>query len=54
MTLSLPDTDEFLWVGCRFADRCPRVLDVCRRVVPTETVVNGRTVKCHLDTNGSG
>lgn len=52
VSLSVSDTDEFLRVGCRFAERCPRVLDVCRRVVPADAVVDGRTVKCHLYTTG--
>ena len=39
-------------VGCRFANRCPKVMDVCRRVTPElRTVVDGATtsrVACHL------
>jgi oligopeptide/dipeptide ABC transporter ATP-binding protein len=37
--------------GCRFASRCPKVMDVCRRVTPTLQVVNDgseRRVACHL------
>ncbi len=35
--------------GCRFADRCPRVMDICRRVdPPVATVATGHTVACHL------
>jgi peptide/nickel transport system ATP-binding protein len=48
IALSASDTDDYLQAGCRFAARCPRVLDICRRVVPAETVVDGRMVKCHL------
>jgi oligopeptide/dipeptide ABC transporter ATP-binding protein len=40
-------------VGCRFASRCPFVMDVCRTVapplLPTE---DGRHVACHLYTEG--
>lgn len=41
-------------VGCRFAGRCPKVMDVCTRVTPTlipvrdETSGNVRQVACHL------
>jgi oligopeptide/dipeptide ABC transporter ATP-binding protein len=34
--------------GCRFAPRCPLVMDVCREVVPPETTFAGVRVACHL------
>ena len=37
--------------GCRFAKRCPRVMDVCRAVTPQLRAVSGmaeRRVACHL------
>ena len=34
--------------GCRFADRCPRVMDICRTQEPPDVSANGRLVKCHL------
>ena len=36
--------------GCRFADRCPKVMDGCDNIVPTLHVVNGseHNVACHL------
>ena len=35
--------------GCRFADRCPFVKEVCRQVLPLERPVGkGRTAACHL------
>ncbi|MBD3648801.1 MAG: ABC transporter ATP-binding protein, partial [Pseudomonadales bacterium] len=35
--------------GCRFADRCPEVMDHCRRVTPKDIIVSDRhTVACHL------
>ena len=39
--------------GCRFAGRCPRVMDVCRRVTPQLLPLAGeptRRVACHLYT----
>jgi peptide/nickel transport system ATP-binding protein len=36
-------------VGCRFADRCPVAMDVCRTVVPPlVTLADGHTAACHL------
>ena len=36
--------------GCRFADRCPKVMDGCDTIVPTLHAVNGseHNVACHL------
>ena len=35
--------------GCPFAPRCPRVMDVCRRVMPgVERIATGHWVRCHL------
>ena len=35
--------------GCRFAARCPEVMDVCRQVVPVEVrFPDGVRVACHL------
>jgi peptide/nickel transport system ATP-binding protein len=48
VSLAASDDTTFLRVGCRFADRCPRVMDVCRSVEPADIDVDGRTVKCHL------
>ena len=36
--------------GCRFADRCPKVMDGCDTIVPTLHAVNGseHNIACHL------
>jgi oligopeptide/dipeptide ABC transporter ATP-binding protein len=34
--------------GCRFADRCDRVWDLCHRKLPAWIEQNGRGVRCHL------
>ncbi len=49
-TVRLADVDreEYLKQGCRFAGRCPLVMDVCRREVPADLDVDGVLVKCHL------
>jgi oligopeptide transport system ATP-binding protein len=42
-----------LSAGCPFADRCPRVMDICRQIEPGRTeVAPGQWVRCHL--YGSG
>lgn len=40
--------EEYLAVGCKFAARCPRVMDVCRRIQPPETAEGTWKVRCHL------
>lgn len=49
-TVKLSDTEheEYLKEGCRFAGRCPLVMDVCRHTVPPELQVDDVLVKCHL------
>jgi oligopeptide/dipeptide ABC transporter ATP-binding protein len=34
--------------GCPFADRCPKVMEVCRRVRPALQQIEGVQVACHL------
>jgi len=48
--VSLSDLEhvEYLKQGCRFAGRCPQVMDRCRREVPADLSVNGVLVRCHL------
>jgi peptide/nickel transport system ATP-binding protein len=43
------DTEEYLRVGCKFAGRCPHVMDVCRRAAPQDVEVDGVLTKCHLN-----
>jgi peptide/nickel transport system ATP-binding protein len=42
------ETDEFMHTGCKFAGRCPAVMDICRKQVPPNFVHEGRLVKCFL------
>jgi peptide/nickel transport system ATP-binding protein len=40
--------------GCRFANRCPHVMDICRQVTPGLTSpLPGRQVRCHLYGEGN-
>jgi peptide/nickel transport system ATP-binding protein len=49
-TVNLNETEqeEYLKQGCRFAGRCPMVMDVCKTVVPPDIRVEDVLVKCHL------
>lgn len=46
--LSDTEQDEYLRQGCRFAGRCPRVMDICRTTPPPDFEVEGAQVACHL------
>ena len=46
--LSDTEQDEYLRQGCRFAGRCPMVMDKCRATPPPDFNVEGAHVSCHL------
>ncbi len=46
--LSDTETDDYLRQGCRFAGRCPHVMDICRATPPPDVTVEGAHVSCHL------
>jgi peptide/nickel transport system ATP-binding protein len=48
VVLARPETEEYLQAGCKFAGRCPYVMDICTQVVPKDLLADGRMVKCHL------
>jgi peptide/nickel transport system ATP-binding protein len=50
VTLMELEQDEYLRVGCKFAGRCPMVMEICKGTVPPEVDVDGVLVKCHLYT----
>lgn len=47
VTLAELEQQEYMRQGCRFAGRCPVVMDVCKRVVPADIYVDDVLVKCH-------
>ena len=47
-SLAVLDTEEYTRTGCRYAGRCPAVMDICKREVPRDVTVEGRAVKCFL------
>jgi peptide/nickel transport system ATP-binding protein len=47
--INLADMDaRFSSTGCKFASRCPHVMDICRQQIPPDFVHEGRMVKCFL------
>jgi peptide/nickel transport system ATP-binding protein len=46
--LSVADVEEYKLTSCRFAGRCPHVMDVCRQQTPGVHQVANRAVKCFL------
>jgi peptide/nickel transport system ATP-binding protein len=54
-TVKLTNTEheEYLKQGCRFAGRCPLVMDICKQEAPAEVVVDEVLVKCHKYTGNA-
>lgn len=50
INLSSTEHEEYLRQGCKFAGRCPRVMEVCKVVTPPDVSVDNVLVKCHLYT----
>jgi peptide/nickel transport system ATP-binding protein len=51
VVLARAETEEFTRAGCKFASRCPRVMDICTNTVPPDVLLDGQMVKCHLYQN---
>jgi peptide/nickel transport system ATP-binding protein len=48
--LGTTEVKEYGRVGCKFAGRCPQVMDICRQVDPPDVQVERQMVKCYLYT----
>jgi peptide/nickel transport system ATP-binding protein len=48
VTLSDLEHEEYLRAGCKFAGRCPEVMEICKSEMPADITVNGVQVKCYL------
>jgi peptide/nickel transport system ATP-binding protein len=48
-TVSLTELEheEYLRKGCKFAGRCPLVMEICKSVPPKNIIIDGVLVKCH-------
>jgi len=51
--LGTTEVKEYGRIGCKFAGRCPQVMDVCRQADPPDVEADGRTVKCYLYQKGN-
>lgn len=55
ITLTDIEQEEYLRRGCKFAGRCPQVMDICKDVEPVDLTIGEVQVKCHLyDSPSSG
>jgi len=50
ISLGTTEVKEYGRVGCKFAGRCPHVMEICRQVDPPDVQVERRMVKCYLYT----
>jgi peptide/nickel transport system ATP-binding protein len=48
ISLTELEHEEYLRKGCKFAGRCPNVMDICKTEVPADLVIDNVLVKCHL------
>ena len=48
MELSESEQEEYLRVGCKFAGRCPHVMERCKTEAPKDVSVDDVLVKCFL------
>ena len=48
ITLAELEHEEYLRQGCKFAGRCPDVMEKCKSIVPEDIHVDDVLVKCHL------
>jgi peptide/nickel transport system ATP-binding protein len=50
ITLGTTEVKEYGRIGCKFAGRCPHVMDICRKADPPDVQVGKQIVKCYLYT----
>ncbi len=48
IALGTTEVKEYGRIGCKFAGRCPHVMDICRKADPPDIQVGTQTVKCYL------
>lgn len=53
VVLGAADASSATRTGCRFADRCPLVMEKCHAIEPPDVQVDGVQVKCHLYTEAA-
>jgi peptide/nickel transport system ATP-binding protein len=52
VTLAELEEEEYLRKGCKFAGRCPDVMEICKGVAPADIHIDDVLVKCHLYSDG--
>lgn len=52
--LSETEEEEYMRVGCKFAGRCPHVMEICKNQAPKDIDIDGVLVKCHLYNGNAG
>ncbi len=50
--LAESEQEEYLRVGCKFAGRCPQVMERCKREPPRDVYVDDVLIKCFLHSRG--
>jgi peptide/nickel transport system ATP-binding protein len=50
ISLGTTEVKEYGRIGCKFAGRCPYVMEICQKVDPPDVQVERRIVKCYLYT----
>jgi len=48
VTLTDTEHEEYLRKGCKFAARCPNMMNICKDVMPDDIYIGEVQVKCHL------
>ncbi len=48
IVLTETEEEEYMRVGCKFAGRCPHVMEICKNQAPKDIDVDGVLVKCFL------
>ena len=48
IALGATEVKEYGRIGCKFAGRCPHVMDICHKADPPDFQVGQQTVKCYL------
>ncbi len=48
IVLAETEEEEYMRVGCKFAGRCPHVMNICKEQAPKDIDVDGVLVKCYL------
>jgi peptide/nickel transport system ATP-binding protein len=52
--LSDSEEEEYFREGCKFAGRCPHVMDICRQEMPLDIAIGDVLVKCYLYSENGG